>query len=278
MDKAEANKGKLLKFLVPIGLLFSASLWLSNKAYAFSSVAFLQFIKETNLTVVYLLSCLCGLQTLMCRKVGIIVWILAGCSLCVQGEIHFKMTGLILQVTALLCECTKNVMGEIVLTGSDLKLDPLTFNFFQAPLTFGPLCLMTLFTYAAGWSPGLFEALQKNWLLLLPNSMMAFVLNITLTSMIKSLSSTGFVLSGLVKDVVIVMASGVLFGDVISTQQVIGFTTILAGVACWSHVRLSENAAKQAKEEETQRSAPILDGNAQKDCEYGAARKAVPAY
>merc|ERR1719238_2710602 len=82
MNKATENKGMLLKFLVPIAILFSMSLWMSNKAYAYSTVAFLQFIKEANLTVVYLLSCLCGLHTLKCQKIGIILWIIAGCSLC----------------------------------------------------------------------------------------------------------------------------------------------------------------------------------------------------
>jgi hypothetical protein len=286
INKAIENKAVLLKFLVPMAILFSASLWMSNKAYAYSSVAFLQFIKETNLTVVYLLSCLCGLQTLVPGKLGMIFLIIAGCSLCVHGEVHFAMTGLILQVTALLCECTKNVMGEVVLTGAGLKLDPLTFNLFQAPLTFIPLCIGAVVAHATGNMNGVLTALSQNWHLILPNSMMAFVLNITLTAVIKHLSAVSFVLAGLVKDVVIVLASGLVFGDAISHQQIIGFTIIITGVACWSQVRLAENAAKQQAEEAKQalqreETPSIMMHN--KDCEYGAtkasiAKKAAAAY
>jgi hypothetical protein len=280
IDKAAQNKAKLLKFIVPIAILFSASLWMSNKAYAYSSVAFLQFIKEANLTIVYLLSCLCGLQTLVPSKFGMIVWIIAGCSLCVHGEIHFAMAGLILQVIALFCECTKNVMGEVVLTGAGLKLDPLTFNLFQAPLTFIPLCIGSVVAYATGNSNGLFAAFSQNWHLILPNSMMAFVLNITLTALIKHLSAVSFVLTGLVKDVVIVLASGIVFGDAISHQQMLGFTVIITGVACWSQVRLAENAARQAeqaKEALQPEDAPSRHAMHNKDCEYGAAKTSSTA-
>jgi hypothetical protein len=273
MGKAVENKNMLLKFLVPIAVLFSGSLFMSNKAYAYSSVAFLQFIKEANLTVVYLLSCCVGLQTLCGRKVAIIVWIITGCSMCVHGEINFMMTGLILQVAALFCECAKNVMGELVLTGQGLKLDPLTFNFFTAPLTFIPLFLGAIVAGAAGHSDGVFVALCKNWYLILPNSMMAFVLNITLATVIKNLSAISFVLTGLVKDVVIVMASCVVFGDAVSLQQFAGFTVILFGVALWSCVRFEENASKQAKEEDAKQCGEqILDGRTSQDSGYGADR------
>jgi hypothetical protein len=273
MGKALENKGMLLKFLVPIALLFSGSLFMSNKAYAYSSVAFLQFIKEANLTVVYLLSCCVGLQTLRANKLVMIVWIIAGCSMCVHGEVNFMLIGLVLQVAALLCECTKNVMGELVLTGQGLKLDPMTFNFFQAPLTFLPLCIGAIAACAAGQSNGVFVAFQKNWYLILPNSMMAFVLNITLAAVIKNLSATSFVLTGLLKDVVIVMASSLVFGDFVANQQFVGFAVIISGVACWSYVRLAENAAKQSKEEDAkQPGVPILEGRAPQDCEYGADR------
>jgi len=250
MGKAVEKRFTLMKYLVPIALLFSVSLWLSNEAYAYSSVAFLQFIKESNLTVVYLLSCLCGLQTLKCQKMGIIAWIILGCSLCVHGELNFVWAGLILQVGALICECSKNVMGELVLSGQDLKLDPLTFTAFQAPLTFVPLSLGVLFMLSTGRTDGLSAALQQNWHLLLPNSMMAFALNITLSAIIKHLSAVSFVLAGLVKDMAIVLASGFVFGDVITTQQCLGFAVTIAGVACWSHLRLMENAEDVAKDEE----------------------------
>ena len=45
MSKAKENWKQLCKFMVPLGILFAVALFASNKAYFYSSVAFLQFCK-----------------------------------------------------------------------------------------------------------------------------------------------------------------------------------------------------------------------------------------
>lgn len=48
MSKAKENWKQLCKFMVPLGILFAVALFASNKAYFYSSVAFLQFCKQGN--------------------------------------------------------------------------------------------------------------------------------------------------------------------------------------------------------------------------------------
>jgi len=52
----------LLKYILPLGFLFALALYCSNRAYLYSSVAFLQFCKEGNVALIFAMSCLLGLQ------------------------------------------------------------------------------------------------------------------------------------------------------------------------------------------------------------------------
>eukprot|EP00928_Gymnodinium_smaydae_P066368 TRINITY_DN49389_c0_g1_i1.p1 TRINITY_DN49389_c0_g1~~TRINITY_DN49389_c0_g1_i1.p1 ORF type:complete len:449 (-),score=55.87 TRINITY_DN49389_c0_g1_i1:162-1439(-) len=236
------KRSYVLKSLVPISLLFSASLYMSNEGYHYCNIAFLQFIKEGNLAVVYVMSCLVGLQQFDMSKVSVIMWIFCGCTCCVRGEMHFVFYGLVLQVASLLCECSKNIIAELVLRGKGLNLDPLTFTLFQAPLTLIPLGIALALMQPAG----LRAAFLANWHLLLPNSMIAFVLNITLAVIIKRLSVIAFVLAGITKDICIVTASALIFGDKVTELQVIGFLMCLSGVFYWSWLK-SQASSNEGK-------------------------------
>merc|ERR1719408_371897 len=85
MANTEGKKLTLLKWFLPLGALFAIGLYASNQAYLYCSVAFLQFMKEANIVLVFLLSCLVGLQKMSRIAALIVVWILLGSSLCVKG-------------------------------------------------------------------------------------------------------------------------------------------------------------------------------------------------
>merc|ERR1719217_1318598 len=61
MSSVKVEPSFLLKFL-PIGIAFAASLILSNQAYIYCNVAFIQMLKEINIVMVFFLSALVGLQ------------------------------------------------------------------------------------------------------------------------------------------------------------------------------------------------------------------------
>lgn len=60
---------------------------------------------------------------------------------------------------------------------------------------------------------------QENWFLLIFNALNAFALNVVIATSLKRMSAVAFVVIGVVKDGVIVVASSMIFDDPISTQQ-----------------------------------------------------------
>lgn len=252
MPKAMENWKHLFRFMAPLGLLFSLALFTSNQAYFYSSVAFLQFCKQGNVAVIFLGGCMVGLQQFSWTKLMVLSVVACGCSMCATGEIKFALPGLLLQLLSQVAECTKNLIGEVVLTGAGLKLDVLTFVAFQAPFSLLPLLVGAFWL----WTPEVSHDFGVMWHVLLLNACLAFALNVLIALTLKRLSALSFVLIGLAKDVTIVSSSSMVFGDPISHQQMLGFMVTLLGMALWSHLKLTEQAQKEKEE------IPILNKKA----------------
>ena len=84
--------------------------------------------------LIFALSCAVGLQTCSWHKISILCIVCGGCLLCTHGEQHFVATGFALQMLAQLCDCSKNVLSEFLMSELGLKLDALTFVHLQSML------------------------------------------------------------------------------------------------------------------------------------------------
>lgn len=232
----ENTKGKRLeayKLLVPIGLLFAVMLYGSNRAYMYCSVAFLQFMKEANVVFVFSFSCMAGLQLMNRCRMFVIAWVIIGGALCVSGEIHFAFVGFICQLISQLCECSRAVVAEIVLN-SKFKLDPLTYTMLVSPV-----CLVVLVIGSAiTWTPTVVPDFVQWYPLIIPNSCLAFCLNVWIALVIKETSAVGFIITGIAKDIVLVVFSSIIFHDTITTKQWICFIITLSGVFFWSFMKV----------------------------------------
>jgi len=242
MAMAVEKKATTLKYIAPLGFMFAFALWSSNEAYLYCSVAFLQFCKEGNVAVTFFLGCALGLQSFSWKKAMVLVIVMAGCSLCAEGEINFVMVGFLLQIGSQLAECSKNTLGELVMKGAGMNLDPLTFVAFQAPCSMLPLAVAAAFTS----SSQVLTDFKANLPLLLANATVAFMLNLLIALTLKRLSALAFVIIGIVKDIAIISASAAVFHDPISQMQRMGFGITLCGIAIWANIKLQEQAAAAA--------------------------------
>lgn len=231
----------VLKYMGPLGCLFAIALLFSNIAYTYSTVAFLQFCKEANVAIVFIMSCLVGTQIFSWTKACILSVVMARCTLCVDGQLKFVWIGLIVQLASQLAECSKNLIAEVVMSGAGLKLDVLTFVMFQAPCSLAPL----LIGFGAQWTPQIGQDFIRMWPLLLLNALVAFLLNVLIALTLKKLSALAFVIVGVLKDIVIVVSSSIIFQDPISKMQCIGFAITLTGMVLWSQHKMQEQALSQ---------------------------------
>lgn len=234
MPQTEGRRTSLLRWFLPLGWLFAIGLIGSNKAYQYCNVAFLQFMKEANVVVVFALGSLIGLQQCTRSRFVVLVWILFGACMAIRGEVQFVWFGFVVQTISQLGECGKTVLGEWIMRESSLKLDPLTYTMFMSPVCLSILVVMTALT----WEHEITVRLAQWWHLLLPNACLAFLLNVMVAMIIKECNAVSFMLIGLVKDMVIVLASVLLFGELVVREQLYGFAVCLGGILFWSYMRI----------------------------------------
>mmetsp|Transcript_5800 Transcript_5800/g.10407 ORF Transcript_5800/g.10407 Transcript_5800/m.10407 type:complete len:361 (+) Transcript_5800:128-1210(+) len=236
--KVELSAAFLLRRVLPVGLAFATSLILSNTAYQYASIAFLQMVKGSNVIIVFLLSLIVGVEKFHARMAFVLLCIMFTTTLTVHGEMNFSLTGLSVQLACNFAESSKIVMQGILLAGAGRKLDPLSFVATVSPMCcvcLGGILALQPHVHALSWiaMPSL-ETLWKCSHLLLGNVLCAFALNLVIANYLKYGSPLAFILTNLVKDMMIVIASTIIFGDNVSFQQAGAFTAQLSFIFLWS--------------------------------------------
>jgi len=238
--KVNVDWDLMVKGALPIAVLFSAQLVLTNTAYLHSSVAFLQMMKEANLVLVYVFSLMAVMEKFSWRSVGILAFITFATSLTIHGEMNFSYTGFLIQAFGQLFECGKIVLQAMLLSSAGRKLDPLTYVMLVMPLCAvllgAGMCVLNFFPHEHFLTPSWAQITQW-WPHLLANACVAFALNVIIALFVKHSSAVAFILAGIVKDAMIVATSTLFLNEVVSVIQGIGFCLQLSGILVWSMIK-----------------------------------------
>lgn len=237
-QRVAIDRDLFLKGALPIAVLFSIQLVLSNTAYLHSSVAFLQMMKEANLVLVYTFSLMAALERFDWCSVRVLAVVVVATLLTIHGEVNFSLLGFTLQVSSQFFESLKIVLQAMLLCNAGKKLDALTYVLLVMPLCFVVLSNL-LFVLLFVWPNEHFPTPQWSdmvawWPHLLANACLAFSLNVVIALFVKHSSAVAFILTGILKDSMIVCAGGLLLHEVVSLLQVLGFTLQLCTILTWS--------------------------------------------
>lgn len=241
-ERVPIDRDLILRGALPIALLFSVQLVLSNTAYLHSSMAFLQMMKESNLVLVYFFALAAAMEVFCWTKVKIILMIVLATTLTIHSELHFSWTGFVLQGTSQLFESSKIVLQVVLLSSAGRKLDVLTYVLIVMPVCFcvlGSILLTLVYVYPTEHlkTPRMSD-IYEWWPLLALNACIAFALNLTIALFMKHSSPVGFILAGIVKDAFIVLASVCALHDPISMLQMVGFVSQLFLIWVWSIMKI----------------------------------------
>ncbi|OXG86447.1 hypothetical protein C348_01070 [Cryptococcus neoformans Gb118] len=228
LDKIEMTRELYFKSILPIGVLFSGSLILSNTAYLTLSVSFIQMLKAFTPVAILLISAAFKLQMLNSRLILIALLISIGCALAAYGELNFEMFGFICQASAVAFESSRLVMIQILLQG--LKMDPLVSLYYYAPVC---AIINALFIpFIEGFAP-FRHFLRIGPLIMLSNAAVAFGLNVAAVFLIGVAGGLVLTLAGVFKDILLISSSCIFFGSPITPIQIFGYSLALGGLMAY---------------------------------------------
>ena len=209
-----------VRAVMPIAGLQGLSLWLSNMAYLFISVSLIQMIKASNTVWTYLWTVPLGLTTFSTSKTVNLAVIGGGVAMACNGAVSGSVTGMAIGLAGITIEAGRLALVQLLLQKRGLKLSPITTLYYLAPTTVPVLLACALIKgevgalWRAGWTFPL-------WMML-SNMLLAFSLNFVGLLVIRRMSAIAYVLSGIVKDIGLVSMGALLWGEVVTAQQIIG--------------------------------------------------------
>ncbi|KAK4656541.1 hypothetical protein QC762_205170 [Podospora pseudocomata] len=221
-----------LRAIVPIGLLYSASLVCSNMVYLYLSVAFIQMLKAAAPVAVLLTAWAWGVEEPSLKRFLNILFIVAGVGLASLGEINFSMAGFLFQVGGIVFEAMRLIMIQVLLSGEDMKMDPLVSLYYYAPV-----CAVMNVIVAIGSEANRFDfgdVGRAGAGLLVLNAMVAFMLNVSSVFLIGKTSGLVMTLTGILKNILLVIISVMIWKTNITAIQFVGYAIATAGLAYYS--------------------------------------------
>ncbi|KAM7208648.1 Triose-phosphate Transporter family domain containing protein [Naviculisporaceae sp. PSN 640] len=217
-----------LRAIVPIGFFFSLSLIFGNLAYLYLSVAFIQMLKATTPVFVLISGWFLGLSSPDLRKFLNVSVIVIGVIIASIGEIKFVWIGFIYQICGVVFEALRLNLVQRILNGADYKMDPLVSLYY-----FAPVCAAMNFVVALFWEVPkctMEEVYNVGLFTFLLNGFCAFFLNVAVVLLIGKTSGLVMTLCGVLKDVLLVVASMIIWGTQVSGLQFFGYSLALCGM------------------------------------------------
>ncbi|RYC63585.1 hypothetical protein CHU98_g2645 [Xylaria longipes] len=226
--KVPMNTNTYMKAIVPIGIMFSLSLIFGNFAYLYLSVSFIQMLKATNAVATLLATWAFGMAAPNLNKLVNVSAIVVGVAIASFGELKFDGLGFIIQVTGIVCEALRLVMVQRLLSSDEFKMDPLVSVYYYAPACALINGFFTILIELPRLTMG--DILQVGLITLIANAFVAFLLNVSVVLLIGKTNAVVLTMSGVLKDILLVVASMVIFGDPVTLQQYFGYSIALAGL------------------------------------------------
>ncbi|XP_068313515.1 probable sugar phosphate/phosphate translocator At5g25400 [Pyrus communis] len=250
VEPVTMSRDLYLSSVVPIGALYSLSLWLSNSAYIYLSVSFIQMLKALMPVAVYSIGVSFKKESFKTDTMVNMISISIGVAIAAYGEARFDTWGVILQLGAVAFEATRLVLIQILLTSKGITLNPITSLYYVAPC-----CLAFLFV------PWIFveypvlrdsSSFHFDFLIFGTNSICAFALNLAVFLLVGKTSALTMNVAGVVKDWLLIAFSWSVIKDTVTPINLFGYGLAFLGVAYYNHSKLQALKAKEAQKKTAQ--------------------------
>jgi len=249
--KNEVSFATYVKNIAPVGICMAGSMILSNAAYIYLSVGYIQMVKSCTSGIVYMVAVLVGQEIFNIHCGCSLLLICGGVVAASLGELDFNTIGFVLQFSAVVAEAGRLVILKALVSSSGIKLDSISGLFYYAPTCFVAI-LATLLLQVEGAVPwGKVTALFP---VLLASGLISLALQLTVLVFLKHASSTTYAVSGILKDVLLIASTSMYYAHPVTGIQVVGYCFSLMGLILFNRAKeaatLATLKAQEAKEKE----------------------------
>jgi len=222
--------------ILPIGLVSALCLATGNVPYMYLSVSYIQILKALSPVFALIVLSICGLEKPTWRLSLSVFVIAAGTGVAAVGEIQFSWFGTILMLASEILEAIKLAAMQHLL-GSK-QLSSLHGTYYLCPATFLWLTVGVCFTELHRFtSNNGFQLMALKPHMYIIAASLGVAVNYLSVGVIKNASSLWLKVLGQVKNAALVYGSTLVFGNIVTFQQYLGYGFSLVGFGLYSHVK-----------------------------------------
>ncbi|KAL7752678.1 hypothetical protein RI367_001680 [Sorochytrium milnesiophthora] len=227
--------------VAPCALASGLDIGLSNSSLKTISLSFYTMVKSSVPFWVLVFAFVFGLERPTLRLGMIMTVISVGVFLTVWREAAFDFTGFIEILLASIMGGLRMSLTQILLSNSSLTLDnPLATNLYITPIMFGTLLpsSMAVESLASIGSTPFFatsSAAANTVALLLGGAVLAFSMITVEFQCISMTSGLTISVAAIFKEVITIVVSVLIFGDVLTAINVVGLAISLCGIAMYNY-------------------------------------------
>ena len=242
VPSSNMSRQTYLKRIVPVAGLFALSLWTSNTAYVYLSVAFIQMLKALMPVTVYTVGCAVGTESYSHARLANMLVVTLGVAISSYGELNFHFFGFCVQLVAILVETCRIILVQIILGKANLKLNSMTTLYYVSPacLVFLLIPFAFLELPEIAYRVELTHATRHSTVIMFANAACAFALNAAVYLLIGKTSALTMNIAGVVKDFFLILFSSFIFEAPISSLQIVGFFVAVSGVFYYNYSKYEE--------------------------------------
>jgi drug/metabolite transporter (DMT)-like permease len=185
-------------------------------------------LQATTPVAVLLASWALGVAPPSLKTLGNVSFIVIGVIIASFGEIQFDLTGFLYQLGGITFEALRLVLVQKLLSSAEFKMDPLVSLYYFAPVCALMNGVVALIMEVPSMTMD--NVYQVGFLTLLANAMVAFLLNVSVVFLIGKTSSLVLTLCGVLKDILLVGLSMLIWGTPVTALQFFGYGIALAGM------------------------------------------------
>mmetsp|Transcript_151743 Transcript_151743/g.264413 ORF Transcript_151743/g.264413 Transcript_151743/m.264413 type:complete len:415 (+) Transcript_151743:99-1343(+) len=221
--------------VLPIAAFQAAALALGNTSYLYLSVAYIQMISNTSTAFIYTNSILLSLEKASFSTTFAVLLVVLGLITTTAGEFSFSLIGFVCQMASTLCDSIRLVLTKIILsTERAVRLDPVSALYYGSPTM---LVFLTPAMLLHDWPSMTTAKLWQLKYVLLSNALIAFGVNITAMFFIKRCGPTTYSITGVARNVTLVLFSCIAFNYPITSLQFAGFIVSLIGFQLYNKLK-----------------------------------------
>jgi len=167
-------------------------------------------------------------------QLAIISMISTGVFISSYGELLFSLPGFLFQLGAIFAESSRLVLSDRLL--KDLKLDALSMVYYQSPICFLFISIAFIIFELDRFPLTIFMDKFLIGMLFL-SGVAAFGLNIAVVLLITHSSALTMTLGGIVKDILLVVLSMIIFLSPVTPTQMFGYSISLSGMNLYKNYK-----------------------------------------